>query len=82
VAASFTPEDGDIVIREGSRSSERVYILHRQPGPEQYVLRSRDEAISQATRFATSLGVRVWIADEDDYMLVADCRGRQRCSFQ
>jgi hypothetical protein len=79
VAACFIPDDGDIVIRDGSRSDERIYILYTQSGPEQYVLRSRDEAISQATRFATSLGVRVWIADEDDYTLVVDCADRQRC---
>jgi CheY-like chemotaxis protein len=70
----FRPEEGDLVIREGSRDGEPAYILHMAPGPDQYLVRSRDEAIAQATRFATCSRVRVWIESQNAWTLVGDFR--------
>ena len=52
--ARTTPEDGDVVLREEERKGKSVYVLHTAPGPDQYVLRSREAAVAQALRFAAS----------------------------
>jgi hypothetical protein len=70
-----TPQDGDIVVRQEKREGAVVYVLHAAPGPDQYVLRSRDEAVAQAVTFAKRQGVRAWFGDEgDDCVLLDDFR--------
>jgi LPS sulfotransferase NodH len=69
------PEDGDIVVREEQRDSKVVYILHTAPGADQYVLRSREDAIRQAVTFAKRQSVRAWLTDEGyDFVLLEDFR--------
>ena len=48
MAARSIPEDGDIVVREERLEGTDIYILHTAPGPDQYVLRSRNDAVAQA----------------------------------
>ena len=75
MSAGFTPEDGDIVIRPERREDELVYLLRAVPRPEQYLLRSREEAVGQALRFAKREHVRAWLADEgQDVVLLEDFR--------
>ena len=75
MAARSTPEDGDVVVREEQREGTRVYILHTAPGADQYVLRSREDAIAQAVTFAKRERVRAWLTDEGyDFMLLEDSR--------
>jgi len=52
--------DGDIVVREESCGGSSVFIVRVVPGPDQYSLRSREKAISQALAFSVRLGSRVW----------------------
>jgi hypothetical protein len=73
--ARTTPEDGDVVLREEERKGEPVYVLHTAPGPDQYVLRSREAAVAQALTFAKREGVRAWLTDEGyDFVLLEDFR--------
>jgi hypothetical protein len=73
--ARSTPEDGDIVVREEQRDSKVVYILHTAPGADQYVLRSREDAIKQAVTCAKRQSVRAWLTDEGyDFVLLEDFR--------
>jgi hypothetical protein len=58
------PEDGDVVIRHHERDGRRAFALHMVPGPEQCVLRSREDAIRQAVVFAKREHVRVWSTDD------------------
>ena len=58
--------DGDIVVREESRGTSSVFIVRVVPGPDQYSLRSRETAISQALAFAVRLRSRVWMVDPSD----------------
>ena len=58
------PEDGDIVVRQQTREGRRVYVLHRAAGVDQYLLRTREEAVRQAVTFAKRQGVRAWLAGE------------------
>ena len=75
MAARSTPEDGDIVIREERRDCGVVYVLHTAPGADQYLLRSREEAVAQAVIFAKRHQVRVWLTDEGyDFRLLEDFR--------
>jgi hypothetical protein len=75
MAVRFTPEDGDIVIREERRDGMPLYILPAVPGVNQSVLPVREEAVAQALRRAASLQVRVWLADgPGDFTLIEDFR--------
>ena len=58
------PEDGDIVVRQQTRAGREVYVLHRAAGVDQYLLRTREEAVRQAVTFAKRQGVRAWLAGE------------------
>lgn len=70
-----TPQDGDIVIRQENLEGGIVYVLHTAPGPDQYVLRTREEAVAQAATVAKRQGVRTWLTDEGyDFVLLEDFR--------
>ena len=71
----MAPQDGDIVIRQENRAGSLVYVLHTAPGPDQYVLRTREEAVAQASTAAKRQGVRTWLTDEGyDFVLLEDFR--------
>jgi hypothetical protein len=73
------PEDGDIVVRQETREGRSVYVLHTAPGPDQYVLGSRDECVAQAVTLAQLESVRAWVsAERDRFILLNDCRPRRR----
>ena len=74
----FTPEDGDVVIREARGSERRVYTLRTCPGPDQLLVRSRDEALAKAVDFARRACVRVWLDNEVDCILLEDFSVRER----
>jgi hypothetical protein len=69
------PQDKDIVIRQEQREGTIMYVLHTAPGPDQYELRSRDEAVAQAVTVAKREHVRAWLTDESyDFVLLEDFR--------
>ena len=73
--ARTTPEDGDFVVREEKREGTLVYVLHIAHGVDQYLLRSRGEAIAQALAFAGRQHRRAWLTDEvHDFTLLQDFR--------
>jgi hypothetical protein len=72
--ARFTPEDGDVVIREAQGEERCVYILRTYPGPDQLLARSREEAVAKAVGFAKREHVRVWLDNEADCTLLEDFR--------
>ena len=55
------PAPGDIVVRQERREQVLVYILHTESGPDQLVLRSREEAVERATLTAHRQQVRAWL---------------------
>jgi hypothetical protein len=66
------PEAGDVVVRQDDRHGGPVYALSRTPGPDQYYLRSRREAVAQAITFARMTGTCAWFADSPtDLVLLA-----------
>jgi hypothetical protein len=75
MAARLAPEDGDIVVREEKREGVLIYVLHIAPGADQYLVRTREEAVAQAVTFARREHVRAWLTDEGyDFTLVEDFR--------
>ena len=73
--ARAIPEDGDIVVREQTRDGKWIHVLHTAGGPDQVLLRTRDEAIAQACGMARMWHVRAWLANGDeDFVLLEDVR--------
>jgi len=70
--AHLTPRAGDIVVRQETRQGTLVYVLHTVPGPEQYLIRTREEAVGQALKFAKRAHLRAWLANEDDVVLLGE----------
>jgi LPS sulfotransferase NodH len=69
------PEEGDIVVRQETRDGRDVYVLHTASGVDQYVLRTREEAVKQAVTFAKRQGVRAWLGGEtQEFVLLNDVR--------
>ena len=65
--ARTKPENGDVVVRQETRDRTIVYVLRTTPGTDQYLLRTREEAVGQAMTFAERHGVRAWLSDESDH---------------
>jgi hypothetical protein len=75
MCAHAAPEDGDIVVRQETRDGRDVYVLHTTAGVDQYLLRTREEAVRQAVTFAKRQGVRAWLAGEThEFVLLNDVR--------
>jgi hypothetical protein len=73
-----TPESGDVVVRKEKREGRVVYVLHTPPGADQYLLRTREEAIAEGVTFAKHHGVRVWLSDErNDCTMLDDFRAAE-----
>ena len=61
-----TPEGGDVVVREERREGALVYVLHPASALDQLLVRTRDEAASQAVAYAKHQHVRAWFAKGAD----------------
>jgi len=71
----FTPQDGDIIVRQDMRDGMPAYALSTTPGPEQFFLRILEDALQQARRVAQPQHVRVWLTrGHNDFTLVDDFR--------
>ena len=64
--ARTSPENGDVLVRQETRDGTVVYILRIAPGTDQYLLRTRAEAVVQAVTFAERHGVRAWLLEDGD----------------
>jgi hypothetical protein len=56
------PENGDVIVRQKERKGKPVFVLSRAPGPDEYFVRSRKDAVAQAIAFANLAGARAWFA--------------------
>lgn len=75
MVACVAPEDGDVVVRRKPGDPAAVYRLGTLATPDQFLLRPRDKAVSQAVAFAKRHGVRAWFADGgDDFVLLGTFR--------
>lgn len=60
------PDHDDVVIRQKHGNPSTVYLLGTPSAPDQFMLRARDEAVSQALAYAKRQHVRAWLANSDD----------------
>jgi hypothetical protein len=66
MVARLVPEDGDVVIRQKHGAPSVVYLLGTPSAPDQFIVRTRDEAVSQAVAYAKHQRVRAWFDNGDD----------------
>ena len=60
------PDKDDVVIRQKVGNPSAVYVLGTPSGPDQFTVRTRDEAVEQAIAFAKHQCVRAWFANGND----------------
>ena len=69
------PDEDDVVIRQKHGNPSIVYLLGTPLAPDQFLLRTRDEAVSQGLAFARTHHVRAWFTrGEDDFVLLGTFR--------
>ena len=72
------PDQDDVVIRQRHGNPSIVFLLGTPSAPDQFILRTRDEAVSQALAYAKRQHVRAWFAKgDDDFVLLGTFREEQ-----
>jgi len=66
------PNNGDVVIREGYLDSKAIFLLGTPETPDQFIVCTRDDAVSRGMAYARFQGVLAWFAEADgSFMLLA-----------
>ena len=69
------PDNDDVIIRQKHGNPSTVYLLGTSLTPDQFMLRTRDDAVSQALAYAKRQHVRAWFAKGDeDFVLLGTFR--------
>ena len=72
------PDKNDVVIRQRHGNPSIVFVLGTPSTPDQFILRTRDEAVSQALAYAKRQHVRAWFAKgDDDFVLLGTFQEEQ-----
>ena len=72
------PDEADVIIRQRHGNPSTVFVLGTPSTPDQFILRTRDEAVSQALAYARRQHVRAWFAKgDDDFVLLGTFREQQ-----
>lgn len=72
------PDEADVVIRQRHGNPSTVFVLGTPSTPDQFILRTRDEAVSHALAYAKRQHVRAWFAkNDDDFVLLGTFREEQ-----
>ena len=64
------PDEDDVVIRQRRGNPHTVYLLGTPTTPDQFSLRTREEAVAQAVGFARRQHVRAWFDNGDNTFLL------------
>jgi hypothetical protein len=64
------PDNGDVVIRQKRGNPSTVYLLGTPLTPDQFTVRTRDDAVSQALAYAKRQRVRAWFAKGDEHFVL------------
>jgi hypothetical protein len=69
------PHHDDVIIRQKLGNPSTIYLLGTPSAPDQFILRTRDEAVSKAVAYAKHQKVRAWFAKGDeDFVLLGTFR--------
>jgi hypothetical protein len=60
------PDKDDVVIRQKGSNPSTVFLLGTPTAPDQFIVRTRDEAVSRAIAYARHQHVRAWFANGND----------------
>lgn len=60
------PDKDDVVVRQRRGNPHVIYLLGTSTTPDQFSLRTREEAVSQAVAFARRQRVRAWFDNGDN----------------
>jgi hypothetical protein len=72
------PDENDVVIRQRDGNPSVVFRLGTPSTPDQFTLRTRNEALSKALTHAIRQHVRAWFAKgDDDFVLLGTFREPQ-----
>jgi hypothetical protein len=63
-----------VIVRLKRGNPSAVYLLGTPSAPDQFILRTRDEAVSQAIAFAKRERVRAWFSGDDGFELLGTFR--------
>ena len=70
-----TPADDDVVIRQRHGNPSIVFVLGTPLAPDQFILPTRNEAVSLALAYAKQQHVRAWFTKgDDDFVLLGTFR--------
>ena len=72
------PDKNDVVIRQKHGNPSTVYLLGTPSSPDQFTLRTRDEAVAQALTYAKRQHVRAWFAKGDDDFVLLGTFGEEQ----
>jgi Protein of unknown function (DUF2934) len=73
------PDRDDVVIRQRHGNPSTVFLLGTPAAPDQFIVRARDQAVSQALAYARQQHARAWFAKGDaDFVLLGTFRNGQR----
>ena len=68
-------DSDDVVVRPERGNTSTVYLLGTPSAPDQFVVRTHDEAVAQALRFAEHQHVAAWFVESDvDVVLLGTFR--------
>ena len=69
------PNKDDVVIRQTHGNPSTTFLIGTPAAPDQFILCTRDEAVSHALAFAKRQHVRAWSGRrDDDFMLLGTFR--------
>jgi hypothetical protein len=75
----ISPDGNDVVIRQKHGNPSTVFLLGTPAAPDQFILRTRDQAVSQALAYARQQRVRAWFANGDaDFVLLGTFRNEEK----
>ena len=64
------PDENDVIVRQRRGNPHVVYLLGTPTAPDQFILGTRDEAVTRAIAFARRQRVRAWFDNGDDTFLL------------
>lgn len=71
MVARLDPEGTDVLVRQKpSNNATPAYLVGTYSAPDQFIVPTRDGAVSQALAFAKRQHVRAWFASSDDEFIL------------
>ena len=72
------PDNDGVVVRQERGNPSTVYLLGTPSAPDKFVVRTRDDAVAQALRFAKYQHVAAWLVESDAAAILLGTFRRER----